>query len=90
MSIYDDKPWLASYAAGQPGGITPEFDDALSMFRATAARLPDADAIRYFDGRVSFGELDELSDAFAVGLLDAGISPGDRCTCRTCRSSSSG
>ena len=78
MSIYDDKPWLASYAAGRPRGITREFDDALSMFRATAARLPDADAIRYFDGRISFRELDELSDAFAVGLLDAGIAPGDR------------
>ena len=77
MSVYDDKPWLASYAAG-PREITREFDDALSMFRATAARLPGADAIRYFDGRLTFAELDELTDAFAVGLRDAGIAPGDR------------
>jgi long-chain acyl-CoA synthetase len=78
MSIYDEKPWLANYAAGQPSEITCEFDDALAMFRATVARSPDADAIRYFDGRISFRELDELTDAFAVGLLDAGIAAGDR------------
>jgi long-chain acyl-CoA synthetase len=78
MSIYDEKPWLAGYAAGQPSEISAEFGDALTMFRATVARAPDTDAIRYFDGRLSFRELDELSDAFAVGLLDAGLAPGDR------------
>jgi long-chain acyl-CoA synthetase len=78
MSIYDEKPWLAGYAAGQPSEISPEFGDALTMFTATVARAPDADAVRYFDGRLSFRELDELTDAFAVGLLDAGLVPGDR------------
>lgn len=78
MSIYDEKPWLASYPAGGPTEITPEFGDALSMFAATVARMPDADAVRYFDGRISFAELDGLADAFAVGLLDAGVVPGDR------------
>ena len=78
MSVYDEKPWLAHYTAGRPSAITREFGDALSMFRATVARVPDADAIRYFDGRITFRELDELTDAFAVGLLDAGVVPGDR------------
>ena len=48
------------------------------MFKATAARNPDGDAIRYFDGRISYRELDELSDAFAVGLLDSDFSRSDR------------
>ena len=78
MTIYDEKPWLAGYADGQPGEIAPEYGDALTMFTATVGRLPDADAIRYFDGRLTFHEVDELADAFAVGLLDAGIAPGDR------------
>jgi long-chain acyl-CoA synthetase len=78
MSIYDEKPWLAAYPAGRPRDITAEFGDALSLFTATVARVPDADAIRYFDGRLRFRELDELTDAFAVGLLDAGVAPGDR------------
>ena len=76
MSVYDQKPWLARYDRAPGDG--PASPDALTMFRDTAARLPDADAVRYFDGRVSFAELDVLSDAFAVGLLDAGVAPGDR------------
>jgi Acyl-CoA synthetases (AMP-forming)/AMP-acid ligases II len=78
MSSYDDKPWLARYAPGQPAEITIEFDNALAMFRASVERNPDGDALRYFDGRITFRELDELTDAFAAGLLDTGFSRGDR------------
>ena len=78
MSIYDERPWLARYDAGQPHDITPEFSDALAMFRASADRDPDGDAIRYFDGRITYRELDELTDAFAAGLLANGFAPGDR------------
>lgn len=78
MSVYDERPWLARYAEGQPADITPEFDDALTMFRATVERTPDADAIRYFDGRITYRELDQLTDAFAAGLLDAGFAAGER------------
>ncbi|NMI01137.1 class I adenylate-forming enzyme family protein [Pseudonocardia acidicola] len=78
MSVYDEKPWLAIYDEGQPAEITPEFGDALEMFRASVARDPDGDIIRYFDGRITLRELDELTDAFASGLLDTGFSAGDR------------
>lgn len=78
MSVYDEKPWLARYAEGQPASLTPEYSDALAMFRATADRNPGGDAIRYFDGRLTYRELDELTDAFAAGLLDAGFTAGDR------------
>ena len=78
MSIYEEKPWLNLYDPGQPAGIGLEFTDALAMFRASAARNPDGDAIRYFGGRITLRELDELSDAFAVALLDLGLSAGDR------------
>lgn len=78
MSVYDDKPWLARYAPGQPAEIELEFDNAVSMFSAAAAREPDGEIIRYFDGRITLRELDELSDAFAAGIADAGFSPGER------------
>jgi len=78
MSIYDEKPWLANYAPGRPAEIAPEYDDALAMFRASVARDPEGDAIRYFGGRLTHGELDALTDAFAAGLLDAGLRRGDR------------
>ena len=78
MSIYDEKPWLSRYDPDQPAEISLEFTDALSMFRASVRRNPDGDIIRYFGGRISARELDELSDAFAVALLDLGVQPGDR------------
>jgi long-chain acyl-CoA synthetase len=78
MSVYDDKVWLSRYDSGQPEVITPEYDSALAMFTATVARSGDADAIRYFDGRISFAELDALSDAFAAGITAEGFQPGER------------
>ncbi|KMS91979.1 long-chain-fatty-acid--CoA ligase [Prauserella rugosa] len=78
MSVYDDKPWLALYQQGKPHGITPEFANVVDMFAATVATRPNADAVRYFDGRITARELDELSDAFAAGLADTGFVRGDR------------
>ncbi len=75
---YADRPWLHNYNEDQPPDITPEFTDALAMFRAGAARNPDGDALRYFDGRITYRELDALSDAFAVALLEGGLARGDR------------
>ncbi len=78
MSVYDDKPWLSLYAEGQPAELAPEFNNALTMFRAAVARNPAGDAVRYFDGRITLRQLDELSDAFAAGLFDSGFARGDR------------
>jgi long-chain acyl-CoA synthetase len=78
MSTYDEKPWLSLYDPDQPAEISLEFTDALSMFRAAAVRNPDGDIIRYFGGRITARELDELSDAFAVALADLGVRAGDR------------
>ena len=78
MSVYDDKVWRSHYRKQDLAPRNIEFDTALDMFAATAARTPDADLIRYFDGSITAGELDELTDAFAVGILDLGFTPGDR------------
>ena len=78
MSVYDEKPWLALYDAGQPAELSLEYSDALAMFRASVRRNPDGDLIRYFGGGITARELDELSDAFAVALAGLGVVPGDR------------
>jgi long-chain acyl-CoA synthetase len=78
MSIYDEKPWLNRYDRDQPAEIILEYTDALAMFRASVSRNPDGDFIRYFGGRITGRELDELTDAFAVALQDLGVSSGDR------------
>ncbi|HEY3954417.1 MAG TPA: AMP-binding protein [Streptosporangiaceae bacterium] len=78
MNGYADRPWLARYSSGLPAEITPEYPTVLEMFQASARRAPQAVAIRYFDGQLTFAELDEQSSALAAGLAWAGFAPGDR------------
>src|ERR1700759_3397446 len=55
MSIYDERPWLARYDAGQPTDLGVEHQNALAMFRACVRLDPGAPMIRYFDGGLSRG-----------------------------------
>ncbi|MDX2937732.1 long-chain-fatty-acid--CoA ligase [Streptomyces ipomoeae] len=77
-SIYDQRPWLSQYDPGQPHDSVREYATALDMFAASVRRAPETPIIRYFDGVLTLGELDAQSDAFACGLLDAGVRGGDR------------
>jgi len=77
-TLYDSKPWLANYAAEYPATISPVFTDALSMFRAAVARAPDRTAMFYFDGTLTYAELDAQSDALASAWLERGCVRGDR------------
>jgi long-chain acyl-CoA synthetase len=77
-SVYDERPWLARYAKGQPADIEPDHPSALAMFAATARRAPDAVAIHYRDSALTFGGLDERSGAFAAALARRGVARGDR------------
>jgi long-chain acyl-CoA synthetase len=72
------RPWLTSYPEDLPRRITPEFDSMLELFTATVAKFPDRTAIAYFDGTLSFRDLDRRSDALAVALTEGGFASGDR------------
>ena len=77
-SVYDERPWLALYEDAVPRELVCEFDDVLGLFAATRRRYPDRVAITYFDGRLTYRELDELSDAIAHHLVEQGVARGDR------------
>jgi long-chain acyl-CoA synthetase len=77
-SVYDERPWLARYAEGQPADIEADHPSALAMFAATARQAPDAVAIHYRDSALTFGGLDERSGAFAAALAQRGVARGDR------------
>ncbi len=72
------RPWLSQYDPGQPADISPAFTDLLAMFRDAVRRVPERPAALYFDGQLSFGELDRLSDALAGLLVRDGFAAGDR------------
>src|SRR3954451_17353073 len=78
MSIYDERPWLSQYAEGKPADIEAEHTVGLEMFRATVQRHPDGAAIHYFDSSVTYRELDEITYALSAGLLERGLTAGDR------------
>jgi long-chain acyl-CoA synthetase len=78
MSVYDEKPWLDRYPEGMPDTLDIPFETGLAMFQATAERIPDSPAIHYFDTAITFRELDEMSSALAVALVEQGFRPGDR------------
>ncbi len=75
---YTDRPWLARYRKDYPADIETEYPSALAMFEASLRRAPDTEIVRYFDGTMTLRELDELSDAFAVALVDRGFARGER------------
>jgi long-chain acyl-CoA synthetase len=77
-SVYDERPWLALYAEGQPADIEPEHASALAMFDATVRRCPEAVAVHDLDAVLTHGELDALSGAFGEALAARGLARGDR------------
>jgi long-chain acyl-CoA synthetase len=78
MSIDNSKPWLALYDAGQPTSLVPEYTTGLAMFMAAVERAPNAVSLRYFDGVLTFRQVDEISDRLACLLATNGFQNGDR------------
>ncbi|MFG2719288.1 class I adenylate-forming enzyme family protein [Streptomyces sp. NPDC048416] len=76
-SIYAAKPWLAQLSAEQRADISPPAT-VLHSFRAAVARAPERTALAYFDGRLSYREVDELSDSVGGHLAARGVARGDR------------
>ncbi|OBJ08834.1 AMP-binding protein [Mycobacterium sp. 1465703.0] len=74
----DAAPWLSSYGDGMPFSIQPPHDTMLDVFNAAIAAASDQPAIRYFDGLLTFADLDEAADALAAALMARGYGSGDR------------
>lgn len=77
MTTYQDQPWLAQLTEKQRRTITPR-PSPLHAFREAVRSSPDHPALVYFDGRLTYREVDELSDGIAGYLAERGFRPGDR------------
>ena len=76
-SRYAAKPWLALLSDTQRAPITPD-DSLVHTLRRVADRHPDRPFLAYFDGRLTYREVDELSDSVAGHLAARGLRRGDR------------
>ncbi|MFF4253293.1 class I adenylate-forming enzyme family protein [Streptomyces sp. NPDC001663] len=76
-SRYAAKPWVALLNDAQRGPINP-VDSLVHALRRAVGEAPDRDFLAYFDGRLSYREVDELSDSVAGHLAARGLERGDR------------
>ncbi|MCL8012319.1 class I adenylate-forming enzyme family protein [Streptomyces sp. AS02] len=77
VSRYSAKPWLALLTDAQRAPIAPDDSPAHALRRA-AAETPERVFLAYFDGRLTYREVDELSDSVAGHLAARGLERGDR------------
>jgi long-chain acyl-CoA synthetase len=72
------RPWLSLYGADLESSLRREFVDAVSMFQAAAEKSPAGAAIQYFDGQLTYRQLDEFSSRLAKWCDRSEVRPGDR------------
>ncbi len=77
-SIYEQRPWLKLYPKGVPSDLEIPSITAIDIFENTASKQPQATAIHYFDGTITYGELNSMADSLAAALSGMGIRKGDR------------
>lgn len=77
-SVYESKPWLRFYPVWASHDLDASSATAIGDFRRSAAAVPDAPAICYFDRTLSYRSIDEWSDALALAFRDLGLGEGDR------------
>ena len=74
----DNRPWLKLYPQGLPAECAVLQPTGLAAFNNTASSLPDNPAIHYFDGTLTYGEIDKASSSLAAGFTQMGVKKGDR------------
>ncbi|MEW2623096.1 AMP-binding protein [Streptomyces sp. NPDC048106] len=76
-SPYASRPWLALLDDAQRAPVDPA-DSLVHALRAAVAEAPERTFLSYFDARLSYREVDELSDSVAAHLAARGLERGDR------------
>ncbi|MCI3275632.1 class I adenylate-forming enzyme family protein [Streptomyces cylindrosporus] len=76
-SRYAAKPWVALLNEAQKADIHP-LDSLVHALRRAVDEDPERVFLAYFDGRLSYREVDELSDSVAGHLASRGLERGDR------------
>jgi len=74
-----EKVWLKQYPAGVPAEIrTDLYPSLVALVEESFKKYRDLPAYRFMGRAFSFGQIDDLSRAFAAYLQSTGLAPGDR------------
>jgi long-chain acyl-CoA synthetase len=73
------RPWLKQYDEGVPHTLRPYPDGTLlDLVSETARQRPNHPAMLFKGARITYAELERLSDSFAAALVAQGVQKGDR------------
>ncbi len=75
--LYAEKPWLRNYDPNVPATLQYEEKTFAEKFRQIVNEFPDKTALIYMGKRITYRELDRLSNRFARYLLGLGLQPDD-------------
>jgi long-chain acyl-CoA synthetase len=76
--VLKSKPWLKFWPRGVPQTIDYPDVPLFELLRNTAKRHPDHVAIVFLGKKITYKELDTLSDKFATALHNMGVKKEDR------------
>jgi long-chain acyl-CoA synthetase len=74
-----DKTWLKQYPAGVPAEVrTDVYSSLVALLEESFRKYRDLPAYKFMGKTVTFGQVDDLSRAFAAFLQAQGLARGDR------------
>jgi acyl-CoA synthetase (AMP-forming)/AMP-acid ligase II len=75
--IYSGKPWVKNYDRNVPPALKYEEMTFAEKFREVVDKYPDKTAIIYMGSKLTYRELDELSNQLASYFIKLGLRPND-------------
>lgn len=73
-----NKRWFRFWPSDVPKNMEYPAVPLNEILEKTAEEYPEKTAIAYFEGEITYGKLDALSDQFAAALAKLGVKKGDR------------
>ncbi len=74
----DERPWLKQYDKGVPYSLDYPPVPLFYFLEEAAHKYPETACTIFKGARITYKEMDELTDRLAAGLADLGVKKGDR------------
>jgi len=74
----NEKPWFKHYDEGVPQTIDYPEITLIQLFEDSAEKYPDSNCTIFKGAKISYREMNSITDRLAAGLADRGVKKGDR------------